>query len=173
MFYRLMAGRLPFDVSGLPLLDAAQQILRADVLPLGSIDSAFAGPIEHVAKRAMSPDRERRYPSAAELAVDLRACLEGRAPAVNLPADTPRGQLLVTESADRRSVAIGLPNGTVVVLDSTSATQLAVMSGDGTRLERLAFDRDGRLAIGWASGRVDLIGPFDTPSFMGPTLRAP
>ena len=33
MFYRLMAGRLPFDVRGLTLLEAARRILLADVPP--------------------------------------------------------------------------------------------------------------------------------------------
>jgi serine/threonine protein kinase len=79
MFYRLMAGRLPFDVRGLTLLEAAQRILRAQVPPLGSVDSALAGSIEQVAKRSMSPDRDERYQSAADLTTDLRACLEGRA----------------------------------------------------------------------------------------------
>jgi hypothetical protein len=45
----------------------------------------------------------------------------------------------------------------VLVLDSSSGTQLTVIQGDGTRLERLAFDTEGRLAMGWASGRVDRI----------------
>lgn len=162
MFYRLMAGRLPFDVSGLPLLEAARQILHADVPRLGSIDRALAGSIEQVARRAMTPDRERRYRSAAELAIDLRSCLEGRAPTASNLADpaalAAASRPLVVESPDGRSVALGLPTGTVVVLDSTSGSQLAAIQGDGTRLERLAFDADGRLTIGWTSGRVDLIG---------------
>jgi serine/threonine protein kinase len=160
MFYRLMAGRLPFDVRGLTLLEAAQRILLADVPPLGSVDSALAGSIDQVAKRSMSPDREQRYPSAADLATDLRACLEGRAltqwhsqRVTAAPAFRP----LMAESGDHRCVAVGLVSGTVLVLDSSSGMQLIVIDGDGTRLERLAFDADGRLAIGWASGRVDRI----------------
>jgi hypothetical protein len=56
-----------------------------------------------------------------------------------------------------RSTATPCPRGTVLVLDSSSGTQLTVVQGDGTRLERLAFDTEGRLAMGWASGRVDRI----------------
>ncbi|MBV9331962.1 MAG: serine/threonine protein kinase, partial [Alphaproteobacteria bacterium] len=55
IFYQLMAGRLPFEVRGLTLLEAAQRILLADVRPLGSIDAALAGSIELVAQRSMSP----------------------------------------------------------------------------------------------------------------------
>ena len=63
----------------------------------------------------------------------------------------------MAESGDHRSVAVGLVSGTVLVLDSSSGTQLTVIQGDGTRLERLAFDTVGLLAMGWASGRVDRI----------------
>jgi serine/threonine protein kinase len=160
MFYRLMAGRLPFDVSGLPLLEAAQQILHTDVPALGSIDAAFEGSIEQVARRAMSPDRNQRYQSATDLAIDLRACLEGRTPSLVQPLDSmavaPAGPL-VAESGNRRLVAVGLVNGTVIVLDSTSGAQLAIVHGDGTRLERLVFKADGRLSVVWAGGRADII----------------
>ena len=157
MFYRLMAGRLPFDVRGLTLLEAAQRILCAEVPPLGSVDSALAGSIEQVATRSMSPDRELRYQSAADLATDLRACLEGRAltrahtgQQVTGPAHRP----LMVESGDHRSIAVGLVSGTVLVLDAISGAQLTVIQGDGTGLERLAFDAEGQLAIAWASGRL-------------------
>ena len=63
----------------------------------------------------------------------------------------------MAESDDHRCVAVGLGSGTVLVLDSSSGTQLTVVQGDGTRLERLTFDTEGRLAMGWASGRVDRI----------------
>jgi hypothetical protein len=46
----------------------------------------------------------------------------------------------------------------VIVLDSMSGAQLAVVKGQGTPLERLAFDTQGQLTIRWTSGRVDLIG---------------
>jgi non-specific serine/threonine protein kinase/serine/threonine-protein kinase len=160
MFYRLMAGRLPFDVGGLPLLDAAQRILYSDVAPLGSIDSSFVGPIEQVAARAMARDPGRRYQSAAALAADLRACLEGRFLSTALPVDEavpPVAPLILAESADRRFVALSLVGGGVVVLDSSTGAQLAAIRGDGTPILRLAFDADGRLLIGSSSGRVEHI----------------
>jgi hypothetical protein len=164
MFYRLMAGRLPFDVVDLPLGDAAQRILYSDVPPLGSIDSSFAGPVEHVARRAMAPDPDRRYQSAADLAADLRAYLEGRslsAPAAAREAASRAAvPLIVAESVDRRFVALSLMSGAVIVLDSTTGAQLAAVDGDGTPIQRLAFDADGRLVIGRAGGRVEHVAAF-------------
>ena len=69
--------------------------------------------------------------------------------------------VLTAESVDRRSVAVGLTNGTVTVLDATSGTHLSAIEGDGSRLERLAFDNEGRLSIAWSSGRSVLIGTVD------------
>jgi eukaryotic-like serine/threonine-protein kinase len=160
MLYRLMAGRVPFDVGGLPLADAAQRILHADVQPLGSIDAGCAGPIEHVAQRAMAHDADRRYQSAADLAADLRACLEGRFPSVAVADETAPRQafpLIMAESVDRRFVAISLIGGAVVVLDSTTGAQLAAVDGDGTPIRHLVFDADGRLVIGRAGRRVERV----------------
>jgi eukaryotic-like serine/threonine-protein kinase len=160
MFYRLMAGRLPFDVGGLPLVDAVQRILHTEIPLLGSLDGSFAGPIEQIAQRAMAPDPDQRYQSAADLAADLRACLEGRSPSAQVSVDEallPRVPLLVAESADRRFVALSLMDGAVIVLDSTTGAQLAVIPGDGTPIHRLLFEVDGRLVIGRVSGRVERV----------------
>lgn len=157
MLYRVMAGRLPFDVSGLGLVEAAQRILHSDVVPLGSHDPAFGGPIEHVTQRAMEPDRSRRYHSAADLAADLRACLEGRLPIASFSGATapPRVQLLTTESPDGRFIALAIANGLVIVLDATTGVSLASIRGDGTRVERLVFDSASQLTIGRVSGQVE------------------
>ena len=160
LFYRVMAGRLPFDVIGLPMLEAAQRILYTDVPLLGSIDASFAGPIEQVARRAMAHDPDRRYQSAADLAADLRACLEGRSPSLHGSLDdagsgTPR--LIVAESHDRRLVALSLAQGAVVVLDATTGAQRAAFEGDGTPILRLSFDAEGALVIGRSGGRVERV----------------
>ena len=164
MFYRLMAGRSPFDVGGLPLADAAQRILHTDVQPLGSIDASFAGPIEQVAQRAMAADPDRRYQSAADLAADLRACLEGRSPSATAPvndAAPSAARLILAESADRRFVALSLAGGAVIVLNSTTGAQLATVRGDGTPVLRLAFDADGSLTIAKTGGRVERVSVID------------
>jgi len=164
MFYRLMAGRLPFDVGGLPLVEAAQRILHTDVPPLGTIDASLDGPIEQVARRAMAADPDRRYQSAEDFAADLRACLEGRSLTTAAPVDeSAPWPLVVAESADRRFVAVSLLGGAVVVLDSTTGAHLAAVHGDGTQVLRLSFEADGRLVIGRAGGRVERVAVLASP----------
>jgi eukaryotic-like serine/threonine-protein kinase len=163
MLYRISGGRLPFDVGGLGLVEAAQRILHTDVVPLGSLDPALGGPIERVAQRAMEPDRSRRYQSAAELADDLRACLEGRSPSASVAqATAPRLPILTAESPDGRFVAVALTSGLVIVLDAATGASLASIRGDGTPIERLAFDSASQLAVDRVSGHVERAGMPET-----------
>jgi serine/threonine protein kinase len=157
MFYRLMAGRLPFDLTGLPLVDAAHCILFADIMPLGSIDPALQGSIEQVARRAMAADPDIRYRTAASMAADLQACLEGRPLATAAVERSARARVLVAESRARRVLAIGLTSGAVMVLDAVSGTTLARIDGDGTPVERLTFDDDGALTIARSNGQSERV----------------
>ena len=160
MFYRLMSGRLPVDVSGLALLEAAQRLLDASMPSLGTIDPALAGPFDRVAARAMATDRARRDQSAADLAADLRACLDGnRLIADDSPAARDE-RLLTAESPDRRHTAIAFLNGRVGVFDSRSGDRIADYTGDGRPVDRLVFNADGSLTIARTGGlqRVDPAG---------------
>ena len=157
MLYRLLAGRLPFDVSGLPLADAAQRILHTDVAPLGAIDASLRGSIEQVVQRAMAPDPGRRHQTAADVAADLHACLEGRPPASSPAMDrrSSPSRVAVAESDDHQLIALGFLDGSVVLLDATSGTQLARVPGDGTPIERFAFEADALAIV--RGGRVDRV----------------
>jgi hypothetical protein len=140
IFYRLMAGRLP---------------------AAGPPGPELSGSIAQVAMRAMSADRAHRYQSAADMAFDLRECLEGRVPAssqqTGLVAESFAPRVVTATRGDGRFVAVGLVNGTVVVLDPANGSPLVTISGDGTPLEGLAFDTDGRLAIVRTGGRAERI----------------
>ena len=78
LMYRLLCGRLPFDLSGVPVAEALRRVLEEAPTPLGLVDADLRGPLEQIVGRAMARDRERRYQSAAALAADLRAFVEGR-----------------------------------------------------------------------------------------------
>jgi serine/threonine protein kinase len=78
LMYRLLSGRLPFDLSGVPVAEALRRVLEDAPTPLGLVDADLRGPLEQIVSRAMARDRERRYQSAAALAADLRAFVEGR-----------------------------------------------------------------------------------------------
>jgi WD40 repeat protein len=72
VLFELLAGRLPYAVEGLPLPEAARLIREQEPPRLGGIDRRYRGDVETIAARALAKERQRRYPSAAELAADLR-----------------------------------------------------------------------------------------------------
>ncbi|MBL9119201.1 MAG: serine/threonine protein kinase [Phycisphaerae bacterium] len=72
LLFELLSGKLPLDVRGRPIAEAARIIRDGDPMRLSTIDRAFRGDIETIVARAMEKDPDRRYPSAAAMAEDLR-----------------------------------------------------------------------------------------------------
>jgi WD40 repeat protein/predicted Ser/Thr protein kinase len=72
ILFELLAHRLPLQLANRPLAEAARLILEEEPPRLGSINPELRGDVETIVAKAMEKDAARRYPSAAELAVDLR-----------------------------------------------------------------------------------------------------
>src|SRR5262249_60422297 len=72
MLFELLAGRLPYPLEHLPLPEVARVIREQDPSRLGTLDTRLRGDVETILAKALEKDRERRYPSAAELAADIR-----------------------------------------------------------------------------------------------------
>ncbi len=71
ILYELLAGKLPIEVAGLPLSEAARRICEHSPAPAGSIDRALRGELETVLRKALEKEPERRYASAAALGEDI------------------------------------------------------------------------------------------------------
>jgi serine/threonine protein kinase len=124
LLYRLLADRLPFDLTGLPWPEALQQVLQSEPPPLASIDGALAGSLDAIVARAMARDVTARYQTAEDLALDLRGYLHGRPP-VAAPAP---------------------PDGDIPLLDGrTGATIATLRSLDGSVVTLTV--RDGRIEV--------------------------
>ena len=106
LLYRLLTERLPFDVSGMPWPEAIQRVLEAEPMPIGNVNPALGGPLEHIVARAMARDAGSRYQTAAGLAADLQRFLEGRTPDATAPASSPP-----------ECIAAALASGALVLLD--------------------------------------------------------
>jgi hypothetical protein len=78
LLYRLLSGRLPVDTIDVPFTEALRRALETEPTPLGLTDADLRGPLERIVSRAMARDRESRYQSAAAVAGDLRAYVEGQ-----------------------------------------------------------------------------------------------
>src|SRR5262245_33067325 len=72
MLFELLAGRLPYPLEHLPLPEAARVIREQEPSRLGALAPQLRGDVETIVARALEKERARRYPSAAELAADVR-----------------------------------------------------------------------------------------------------
>ncbi len=78
ILYELLAGRPPLETSGKPLAEVARVTRDDSPRPLGPLPGfrrSLARDLETILSRAMEKDRDRRYPTAAALADDLRRLL--------------------------------------------------------------------------------------------------
>ncbi|MHC4934099.1 MAG: serine/threonine protein kinase, partial [Planctomycetota bacterium] len=73
--YELLSGRLPNKIMELPLLEALQQIQNGPIPRLETMDRNLKGDLSIILGKALEPERERRYASAAALADDIRRFL--------------------------------------------------------------------------------------------------
>ena len=147
LLFRLIAGRLPFDITGLPLVEAVQRILQSETPRLGTAADLVDESLAQIVARAMAREREARYESAADMRGDLRAFLEGRR--------TSAADVVSTTSADERLLAIGLASGTISVIDARTGKILATFAQRSSPVSTLCFGEDGRLAVEWRDGRSD------------------
>ena len=83
--YELLGGAPAHDLRGLDLREAAELIRTTTPEPLGRLDPRLRGDLEAIVARAMAPDPERRYQSAAQLADDLRRWRRHEAVSVRAP----------------------------------------------------------------------------------------
>jgi eukaryotic-like serine/threonine-protein kinase len=166
LLYRLLADRSPFDLGGLTWLEAIQFVLESEPTPLGDIDAALRGPLEHIVARAMSRDLIGRYQTAAELAADLQRFLDGRpVAAARVPIPTSferwlvavRGVRALSASPDGQVVALGLASGSIELRDVDSGALIASFDGDQVPVAALTFATAGRIVAAWDDGRVATI----------------
>ncbi len=73
--FELCSGRLPHALAGLSVAQAVRVIQEEDTTRLSSIDLAFHGDVDTIVSTALEKDKNRRYPSAAAMAADIRRFL--------------------------------------------------------------------------------------------------
>jgi serine/threonine protein kinase/tetratricopeptide (TPR) repeat protein len=73
--FELLAGHLPYELHGKMIHEVARTVREEEPCRLSSINRVYRGDIETILARALEKDKERRYPSAAALAEDIRRFL--------------------------------------------------------------------------------------------------
>jgi serine/threonine protein kinase len=75
ILFEMLTGRPPLDLRDRPIADAARIVRDEEPTRIGSIDERLRGDLETIVAMAIEKSPERRYPSAAALADELRRYL--------------------------------------------------------------------------------------------------
>lgn len=139
--YRLLVGRVPLSLSGLPLASMLQQLgddrrprLRAlaarGALPPGVRRSDLDADLDAIAARAVARDPDQRYSAVAEFAADLSRWLEG------LPVSARRAGrgYRIGRFVRRHRLGLGLTAAVFVALGGSAA--LALHQAEQARAQR-------------------------------------
>jgi len=83
LLYLLLSGKRPYDLSGLAPLEAMRRVLESAPRPPSAAaapeaQAALRGDLDQIVMKCLSKEAPERYSSAAALADDLEAWLQGR-----------------------------------------------------------------------------------------------
>jgi len=112
LLYHMLCGRPPYDVSRVPVHEAARVICDTAPTSPSATDPTLRGDVETIVLKALEKDRERRYQSAFGLAQDIRRYLDGEAIAARPPSILYQLRIL----ARRNKALIGATAAVFVVL---------------------------------------------------------
>lgn len=135
LLYRLLAGQLPLDVSGMGPGEAIQTV-STQVPPLLSSAAEpdtrrrLQGDLDAIVSRALRKEPRERYPSVAALAEDLRRHLEGR------PITVRRDDWQYRTGKFLRRNAGAVSTAALVIILLVSFTLSSVVQARTLRVER-------------------------------------
>ena len=132
LLYRLLSGRLPFDVSAAPFAESLRRIIEEQPVRIGLIDRDLRGDLEMIVGRAMAKDPDRRYQSAAALAADLRAWREGKL--VEHPTDRWGAFIRLARTHGRAVALVGVAVAILSSLATYAWVQRNRADANSTRL---------------------------------------
>ncbi len=104
VLYELLSSKLPNDIEGLGIVDAAATIRDRSAPKLSSYDTRFRGDMETIVAKALAKDKGQRYQTAAALADDIRRYLAGE----TVTARPPSTLYQMSRFAKRNKVLVGL-----------------------------------------------------------------
>ncbi len=162
VLFRLVTGRLPFGDDDPSLPELARRIVEEAPPRLSAVAPGVAPDLDVIAARAIATDKDRRYPSAADLAADLRRFVAGQPIAAS--ADSAWYVLRTRARRYRRALAVAAVTSVALAalagyatvqrsraqaLSQTLARELSASNVERGRLLSLTGNHRAAEAIVW------------------------
>jgi hypothetical protein len=110
--YQLLCDRLPLDVVGKPLHEAVRIVREDEPTPASRFHPSLRGEIETILGKTLEKDPGRRYPSASELAADVRRHLSDEP----IRASPPSSAYILRKFARRNRALVSAVAGAFLAL---------------------------------------------------------
>jgi hypothetical protein len=163
LLYALLTGKPPHPAQGRSFHQVVADVLFKEPVAIAKLAPRTPRDLEAIARQAMANEKERRYASARELALDLGRFLEGKPVAARPPGRWARVQRLLA----RNSVAV---IGVLAVFGIMSAVAVSfAVSAHGAleRERRLEAERRPLQAVGLLQDALGIWGTY------GPSAASP
>lgn len=141
VLFELVTGELPHTIGDASILKILAAIHRGPDRRARDLAPDVDADLDAVIARALTPDPELRYPSAAALADDLEAWLEGRPVSARRPGVLRRVHLFARR---RRALTLGL--GAAAALLATGATAIIALAMENAARVAEIEEREEQIA---------------------------
>ncbi len=156
VLYEVLCGRPPYAIAKLAVHEALRVIREETPTRPSTVVRALRGDVETITLKALEKERERRYPSAAELAQDLRRYLSDEPIAARPASATYR----LTKFARRhRALVAGVAATFLALVGGIVATSIQTVKATKARhdAEMLALtEKELRATAELEKSRADL-----------------
>lgn len=128
--YEMISERMPLELRGLGIAEAARRVAEEEPPRLSSIRRSLRGDVETIVLKALEKDPERRYPTAGVMGADIRRFLRSEP----ITARPPTTLYQVSKFVKRNTVLVGGVSATIIAL--TIGLTLALISYRRAEVQR-------------------------------------
>jgi serine/threonine-protein kinase RIO1/thiol-disulfide isomerase/thioredoxin len=164
LLYELLCGRGPYDVSRIPVHEAARVIRENAPTQPSATNAALRGDVETVVLKALEKERDRRYQSAYGLAQDIHRYLAGEAIVARPPSITY--QLRVFSRRNKALIGAAAAVFVVLVAGVIVSTWLLFQA----RAERAKAEQERQKTLAALSYLEDIVKSAD-PMKVGQEIK--
>lgn len=166
ILYELLTGRLPHNISGTSIAEAARVIQHDDPVRPSGILHELRGDLETIVLKALARERERRYASAGALAEDVRRYLSRRPILARPPT---RWYLFRKFAARNRGVVAGAGLAVAALLAGMAVSLTMYARAESARKQESAAraqSEERRITAEAAQAKAQAINDFLTVDMM-------